>query len=386
MSGENLTSLKEIFASDVDGLLDQPEKAPTLTGHDRLRRSFVEINDFVAEHGREPNPTVREIQERRLGARLDGIRSNTEKIEVLADLDEHGLLAATEEAELSLDDILALDDDLLEDETGILDTSMLPKKITRGEPQWIAKREPAPDFGTFEPLFKQKQTELRTGVAGLAARPVEAHIKKGAFFVLAGVMLFVAEVGETEVVAGRRKERLRVIFENGTQSNMYRQSLTSRLHEEDSFLVTRREVTVTELEPGDELTGHIYVLRSRSSHPEVVGRPNLHKIGFTRGTVEQRIAGAEREVTYLMAPVEVVASYETYNLRASSLEHLLHTVFASVRVPFEQIGPDGRTAEAAEWFDVPSEVIDHALDLVQDGTIVNWAYDPESLSLMPRAR
>ena len=69
MSEEMPTSLEEIFASDDDGLLDEPEKAPVLTGHDRLRRSFVEINDFVVEHGREPDPTVRTIQERRLGAR-----------------------------------------------------------------------------------------------------------------------------------------------------------------------------------------------------------------------------------------------------------------------------------------------------------------------------
>ena len=384
MSAEMPTSLEEIFASDDDGLLDEPEKAPVLTGHDRLRRSFVEINDFVVEHGREPDPTVRAIQERRLGARLDGIRANPEKVEALADLDEHGLLAEGVEEDLSLEDILALDDDLLDDETGILDTSMLPKKITRGEPEWVARRERAKGFEAFEPLFKQKHAELRSGVAGLAADPGEAHIQKGTFFVLGGVMLFVAEVGETEVVAGRRKERLRVIFENGTESSMYRQSLTSRLHEEDSFLVTQREVTITELEAGDELTGHIYVLRSRSDHPEVVGRPNLHKIGFTRGSVERRLAGAEKQVTYLMAPVEVVADYKTYNLRAASLEHLLHTVFATSRVPFEQVGLDGRAAEASEWFDVSLEVIDRALTFVQDGSIVNWVYDRESGTLKPR--
>lgn len=376
-------SLQEIFASDVDGLLDEPEKPQALTGIDRLRRSFLEINDFVTEHDREPNPKVRAIQERRLGARLDGIRANSEKKAALADLDEHGLLTDPSDQPISLEDILALEDDLLSDDTGILDTSTLPKKITRDEPAWVARREQAEDFDKFEGLFKQKQAELRSGSAGLVADPKEVHIQEGAFFVLGGVMLFVAEVGETEVVAGRRKERLRVIFENGTESRMYRQSLTSRLHEEDSFLVTQNEVALQELEPGDALTGHIYVLRSLGDHPEIKNRPDLHKIGFTRGDVTKRIAGAERQTTYLMAPVKVVADYRTYNLKASALEHLLHTVFAPARVPFEQVGLDGTASAPSEWFDVPIETIDHALTLVQDGSIANWIYDPEQRVMKP---
>lgn len=381
----DFTSLAEIFAAD-DGLLDEPEKPKPLEGIDRLRRSFTQINEFVAEHGREPDPAVRAIQERRLGARLDGIRANEEKIAALADLDEHGLLQDKPAEALSLEDILALDDDLLDDDTGILDTSTLPKRITRDEPEWVARREKAADFEKFEPLFKQKHAELREGTAGLAPRPGEKHIQKGAFFVLGGVMLFIADVGETEVVAGRRKERLHVIFENGTESRMYRQSLTSRLHEEDSFLVTEEVQSLPQLEPGDALTGRIYVLRSLGDHPEITSRPNLHKIGFTRGEVARRIAGAQRETTYLMAPVEVVADYQTYNLKASALEHLLHTVFSAVRVPFEQVGLSGDTAVASEWFDVPLEAIDHALNLVQDGSILHWVYDPATGAMKPWAK
>lgn len=377
-------SLDDIFAADTDGLLDEPKKAPILTGEDRLQRSFLEINDFITEHGREPSANVRVIQERKLGARLEGIRANPEKVAALEHLDVHGLLKDVAETEaLSLDDILALDDDFLSDTTGILDTSTLPPRVSRNEPDWIAKREPAPDFDQFKYLFDTKQAELRSGAAGLSADPGEADIKEGAFFVLGGMLLFIAEVGQTELVAGRRKERLRVIFENGTESSMYRQSLTSRLHEDDSFLVTQKTVTITELEPGDELTGHIYVLKSLSTHPQVTSRPNLHKIGFTRGDVASRIANAERETTYLMAPVEVVADYRTYNLRASSLEHLLHVLFAEARVPFEQIGLDGTAAKASEWFNVPIETIDHALNLVADGSITHWGYDMPSERLRP---
>ena len=377
-------SLDDIFAADTEGLLDQPEKAPVLTGQDRLQRSFQEINDYIAEHGKEPDPTVHAIQERRLGARLEGIRANPEKIATLEDLDEHGLLTNREEPEaLSLDDILALGDDILDDATGILDTSTLPARIKRSEPDWIAKRRPAPDFEQFKHLFTTKQEELRSGAAGLSPNPREADIKEGVFFVLSGMLLFIAEVGQTEIVAGRRKERLRVIFENGTQSSMYRQSLTSRLHEDDSFLVTQKDITLTQLEPEDQLSGHLYVLRSLSTHPEVTSRPNLHKIGFTRHNVKKRIANAERETTYLMAPVEIVADYRTYNLKASVLEHLLHVLFAHARIPFEQIGLTRTAAEASEWFDVPLETIDHAINLVTNETITNWQYDMPSGKLRP---
>lgn len=378
------SSLDDIFTADTDGLLDQPEKTVALSGQDRLRRSFLEINDFVTEHGREPDATVRTIQERRLGARLEGIRANPEKAKTLKELDEHHLLEdAGEPQALSLDDILAMDNDLLTDETGVLDTSTLPTRTVRNEPDWVAKRQPATDFEQFKHLFTAKQEELRSGAAGLSANPREADIKEGVFFVLSGMLLFIAEVGQTEIVAGRRKERLRVIFENGTESSMYRQSLTSRLHEDDSFLVTQKDLTLTQLEPGDQLSGHLYVLRSLSTHPEVTRRPNLHKIGFTRRDVKTRIANAERDTTYLMAPVEIVADYRTYNLKASILEHLLHILFAQARVPFEQVGLTGNAAQPSEWFNVPLETIDHAINLVTNETVTNWQYDPDSQTLRP---
>ena len=383
---EQLDILGEIFAADVDGILDMPQKPQPLTGQGRLERSFLEINEFVESEGREPDPTTRKIQERKLGARLEGIRAQPEKSEVLRPLDVHGLLRAEESAPVSLDDILNMDTDLLSDPTGILNTSTLPTPTRRSEPEWIAKREVCKNFEVFEPLFKQKQEELRSGAAGLSPKPVERHIEEGTFFVLGGLMLFVADVGESEIVAGRRKERLRVIFENGTESSMYRQSLTSRLHEDDSFLVTQRDITVDELEPGDELTGHIYVLRSLSHHPEVTARPDLHKIGFTRGPVQARVANAKNETTFLMAPVEVAAEYRTYNLKASALEHLVHKVFGTARIPFEQVGQKGTTSEPSEWFDVPLDAIDHALTLMMNGEIVNWRYDTEQRRLVPLSK
>lgn len=96
---------QSIFDSDEDGLLDTPEKAPKLTSSDRLERSFLEIVEFYREHARPPRSDTREIAERKLGARLDGILANDDKIAALRHLDEFGLLVEPE-APASLDDLL----------------------------------------------------------------------------------------------------------------------------------------------------------------------------------------------------------------------------------------------------------------------------------------
>lgn len=369
---------QSIFDSDEDGLLDTPEKAPKLTSSDRLERSFLEIVEFHRAHDRAPRSDTREIAERKLGARLDGILANEEKIAALTHLDEFGLLAEPE-APLSLDDLLEGDDlGLLEDSTGILDTSDLPQRKSPDGDIDAAKRVRAEDFEQFEPLFQQKHAELAEGTAKVVSFPGIQHITESSFFVLNGVMLFVAEVGETEykesTVRANRRERLRVIFENGTESSMYRQSLGIRMGEGQGQAVVPAEFD--SILADDVATGYVYVLRSLSDDPQIAGIPDLHKIGFSRGPVEGRIAHAEKQPTYLMAPVEVVAAYRTYNMKTSALENLLHRVFAEVRLDVSQVGKDGRRYEPSEWYVVPLEVIDHAVSLIGTGGIVDFEFDP----------
>ena len=85
-----------------------------------------------------------------------------------------------------------------------------------------------------------------------------------------------------------------------------------------------------------------------------------------------------------MAPVEVVASYRTYNLRASALENLLHRVFAEVRLDLTQIDRKGRDYDPSEWFVVPLHVIDQAIDLIISGDIVDYVYDVAKARLRAR--
>lgn len=381
-------SIEAILDSDFDGLLDTPEKPTKVTSADRLERAFLEVVEFRRAHGRVPSSTTREIAERKLGARLDGILADDAKIAALIELDEFGLLA-TPEAPTSIDDLLGDDDsDLLGDESGLLDVSDLAVRRQVYEGGDVARREKAQDFEQFEPLFKQKHAELRDGASKLMPYPGVTRIVAGAFFVLNGVMLFVAEVGETEykktTVRENKRERLRCVFENGTESSMYRQSLAIRLSDEDGQIIAPAEVP--EILTDDEVSGYIYVLRSLSDDPQIAGIKDLHKIGFTRDSVEKRVKNAAKSPTYLMAPVEVVASYRTYNLRASALENLLHRVFAEVQLDLTQADRKGREYDPAEWFVVPRDVIDQAIDLILSGDIVGCVYDTKAHRLVERGR
>lgn len=383
-------SLQDLIDNDYDGLLDEPQKSKKVASSDRLERAFLEVVDFRQEHGRAPSSTTREISERRLGARLDGILANDEKMEALKHLDEFGLLETAEPPE-SLDELLESDviDDLLGDDGGILDVSDLPVIRKPESPDSVAKRIKADDFDQFEHLFKAKHAELADGTLQLTAFTGLPMIREGAFFVLGGVMCFVAEVGEdVDLVVGgkpQQKQRLRVVFENGTESKMYKQSLMTRMYEQQGQVLARSGVDASEIFDADMESGHVYVLQSLSEDPAISGLKNLHKIGFSTTSVEQRIRSAESSATYLMAPVRIVADYRLYNVKPSTLEHLLHRVFAEVRLDLTQIDRKGRDYDPSEWFIAPRDVVNRAVAMIVSGEIVDYVYDSAHQQLVPRA-
>lgn len=370
-----------VLSADIDGLLDAPEKPKKVTSSDRLERAFLEIVEFRRTQGRLPSSTTREIGERKLGARLDGILASEEKVEALKHLDDEFSLLAPPEAPSSLDELLEGDDlGLLgDDDSGIFDVSDLPTRKAPDSASSVAKRRKAEDFAKFEHLFKQKHAELGEGAVALAPFKGVQTVQEGRFFVLNGVMAFIAEVGEstTMIVGGKpeQKQRLRVIFENGTESSMYRQSFSIRMHEQEGLAIVNAGLDDSELLDGDVKTGHIYVLQSLSADPQIASIPNLHKIGFTTTAVEQRIKNAEKSPTYLMAPVRVVEDYTLFNVKASALEHLLHLVFAEVRLDLTQVGADGKNYDPSEWFVVPRKAINRAITMITSGEIERFKYD-----------
>lgn len=388
-AAEPVLDIQSLIDSDLDGLLDTPEKPKKITAQGRLERAFLEIVEFNKSHGRLPSSTTREIAERKLGARLEGILASEEKIAALKPLDELGLLEFPE-TPASLDELLTSDGlDLLDDELGLLDVSDLPKSASRREAESVARRKKATDFERFEHLFKAKHAELAVNEFRLIPFKGLHTITEGQFFVLNGVMLLIAEVGEDNLTPNqdkfKRKQRLRIVFENGTESSMYRQSLSQRLFENDGQALARTGHDASEVGDADQESGHVYVLRSLSTDPQVSSIQNLHKIGFSTTTVEQRIANAAGSPTYLMAPVEIVADYRAYNLRPSALEHLLHRVFASVRLDITQIDRAGKNYDPSEWFVVPLNVINQAISMIMSGEITDYMYDPAVQRLVERA-
>lgn len=394
MSSENLSfedQLTQLLENDTEGLLAIPVKPKPITATDRLERAFLEIVEFRREHGRLPSAETLDISERKLGARLDGFLNNEAKADAVRHLDEFDLLSLPE-APTSLEELLTSDLDgldLLNDDSGLYDFSTMPELQREPDEFDVAQRKKAEDFEKFEHLFRLKHRQLEAEELKLSAFGGVSTIKQGRFFVLGGVMLYVAEVGETEMVKnGDRKvpkERLRVIFENGTESSMYRQSLAGRLGEQDGrSLASAHHQNFAEQEVGEDFMpdGYIYVLKSQSKDPAISQLPNLHKIGFSRGAVEQRIAQAEKDPTYLMAPVEVVAAYAVKDLQAAKLEHLLHRVFAEVRLDITMTDADGKPYTPSEWFMVPRATIDRAIQMVISGDIVDFLYSKETGKLV----
>lgn len=386
---ENETSEAPLSLDDIldDDLLAVAEKPKKLTSSDRLERAFLEIVEFRRAEGRLPSSQTREIAERKLGARLDGFLANEAKAEAVKHLDEFGLLEAPA-MPASIDDLLESDDldHLLGDESGILDVSDLPVIKRPESPDSVAQRVKSKDFAKFEPLFKAKQAELAEGVFQLKPFSGMDLIREGTFFVLNGVMCFVAEVGEeVDLVIGgkpKRKQRLRLVFENGTESAMYDKSLQTRMYESQGQVLARTDVDPSEILDADVESGHIYVLQSMSTDSLIANMPDLHKIGFSTTSVEQRVKGASTSPTYLMAPVKIVADYRLYNVKASVLEHLLHRVFAGVRLDLTQVDGKGKNYDPSEWFIVPRDVINKAVAMIMSGEITDYVYDAASQELV----
>ncbi|MCE8532743.1 GIY-YIG nuclease family protein [Ruegeria pomeroyi] len=391
------------FTEEDDALLAElgveveAKKAVTHTPREeRIIAGFEEIQRFAEEHGRAPqHGEDRDIFERLYAVRLDRIRELQECRELVEPLDNTGLLTGA--AQTAVVDAEELDDDALLAELGIeLEASPITElkhvrsTAEKKAAEEVASRDRCEDFDTFKPLFEQVQKELDSGLRDTRPFEMKAEIEKGRFFIVGGQKAYVAEKGETTITdQGRTDARLRVIFDNGTESNMLMRSLQRALNKDEAG----RRITEPTAGPlfsdqtidGDEASGTIYVLRSRSDHQLVAeNRELVHKIGVTNMSVEKRIAGAQLQPTFLMANVEIVATYELYNINRTKLENLIHRIFEPGRLEIEIKDRFGNPVVPREWFLVPLFVIKEAVERIKDGTIADYRYDPQTASLKLR--
>lgn len=381
---------------DLDNLADEladfapaKKKQSTYTPREeRIIAGFEDIERFFEEHGRLPaHGEGKDIFERIYAVRLDRLRALAECRALLASFDKHGLLdrvdVAPDEDELDADALVAELAGLGEgdDITQLRHVRSAEDKRAAEE---IARRERCADFAKFEPLFKQVKEELANGTRVTRPFELKAEIRPGAFFIVGGLITYVAEIGEIFTnPQGRTDARLRVIFDNGTESGMLMRSLQRQLNEDEAG---RRisdpapgPLFADRADDGETETGTIYVLRSKSGHPVVAEhRQVMHKIGVTSGTVESRIAGAEKSSTYLLAGVEVIATYKVYGVNCQKLENLIHKVFSAAQINLSIPDRFGHMVKPREWFLVPLPVIDEAVQRIRDKSILNYRYDPSN--------
>lgn len=393
---------KEQFTDEDDELLAElgVEVEAKSTGsrtprEESIIAGFEEIERFVEAHGKLPqHGEDKDIFERIYAARLDKIRSTSECKELLESFDKNGLLSSTPSLTYkSLDD---LDDDALLAELGVShkadnDITTLRHVKSAAEKkaaEEIGSRTLCEDFDKFKPMFEAVQKDLNEGRRKTMPFIKDGSIEVDNFFILSGQKAYVASVGEEFIgTDGRKEYRLRVIFDNGVESNQLMRSLQKRLWEDEAG----RRISDTSYGPlfddavdeSDIESGTIYVLRSKSEHPDIKPHANLlHKVGVTGGNVATRICNAKLDPTFLMADVEVVATYELYNINRVKLENLLHRFFDSARLNIQISDRFGNPINPREWFLVPLFIIDEVVEKIKDGTLSKYYYDQNVVKLL----
>lgn len=365
-----------------------PQEERIIAGFEDILR-FHQANRRAPQHG-----DGRDIFERLYAVRLDQLRKLAEAHALLAPLDAPGLLGDTPAVAGGVDD----DVDSLLAELGVEapagdDIRVLRHVRSHAEikaAEEIANRTPCKDFDRFAPLFAEAKAGLKAHEWFTKPFAKDASIEVGDFYIIGGQIAYVASMAEGNVTKdGRDNPRLRVVFDNQTEADLLLRSLSRSLYPDGDTPVGRRLLKMdagplfaSTAEPDDIEVGSIYVLRSLSDNPFVAEhRKLIHKIGVTGGKVETRIANAEKDATYLLAEVEIVAEYRLHNLNRTKLEGIFHKLFAAAQLDITLQDRFGQLVKPREWFVVPLPVIDEAVERVKDGSITNYEYDPTTASL-----
>lgn len=392
-----MTDLSDLELLDALGVdTTAKKKAARTPREERIIAGFEEIQRFVEQQGHAPqHGEDRDIFERLYAVRLERIAAQADCRELVEEFDYQQLLGSSE----SLPDIDSLDDDALLSELGIEevtpsnDITQLQHVKPRTEinaAEEVATRVICKDFDSFKPLFEAVQNDLNS--AGRETRPFkdQADIKAGDWFILSGQKVYVAEMGKEFINDyGRKDSRLRAIYDNGTEIDILLRSLQRALNKDKTG---RRIIEVSHGPlfdgiPDDEeqSSGTIYVLRSQANHPLINdNRQLIHKIGVTNSSIKKRIANASSDPTFLLADVDVVASYKLNNINRAKLENILHRFFDNARLTIEIPDRFGKPVSPREWFIVPLYAIDEAVEKIKDGTIGKYKYDLESAQLIKR--
>lgn len=367
-----------------------------------LKKSCKEVESFFRRHGRLPNNDGN-LDEKILDRKWQALLNNKQHCEILQQHDTLNLLGVSEKMEhckaknvVTLEDIFnSVDLNLLDmDNTDIFRMEHISQRAANGSPyedENNAVRKPCTDFWRFEAWFKQIHHMLKHGEAHFERLKTETFLQPGDVFLLHGALCYVADFAETEDrKSTRENRRLRVIYENGTESNILTRSLARAVYKDGNgkkIMLSSAELLpdiLTANSPQDLVTGQLYVVRLLQPKPEVATYRNLYKIGFTTGTVEARIADAENDTAFLESKVVPVLSFECRNINPHTFERLLHAFFAAQRVNIRLIGKNGKIYIPHEWFDVELDVIEKAAEYIINGTINQYRMNNTTGKIVPK--
>ena len=287
------------------------------------------------------------------------------------------------------------DDPLLnvsEEEKDLFDIPQdMRRVISKKKADYVAQHKLCENFDEYKPLFAKVHRELKQGLRSLVKITKTATLTEGRFYFVSGQMLLLEKIGELKKSSNFLPDaRTRCIYENGTESDILLQTLRKSVVG-DGYAVTELQEVAngkffsnSDVKTDDKVTGYIYVLSSLSQDPAIKEVKHLYKIGFSTNSVEQRIANAENEPTYLMAPVKIQASYKVVNVNSQKFEDLIHQVLKPAQFQVSVFDDKGDEHQPQEWFVVPLPVVDVIIQKIMDGSIVGYTYNPEQECLERR--
>ena len=370
--------LINLFESE-DGKLFEPEKKiKKIDSNDRLTLSFKEITEFVNESNRMPELTSKDLKESLLAKRLNQLIADDKKVDKLKSIDYLGLLKLPKPPK-SVEELFEKDSDLFTSEGNKifnLSSALKNKKIQINRYDDKAKRKKVENFDLYKPKFIEQQKLLAEGKRKLTLFDDVEMIKIGGFYVQDGVLLYVESFGKIDRKIKYKQQRLRVIYENGTESNMYRRSLAQRLYEGCFTVVDNNYVGEKMLLSDDKIRGYIYILKSLSDKDNIRTIKDLYKIGYSTTPIFERIKDAQNDPTYLMAHVQVIDSFIiTNDYNPEKIEFFIHRFFSDAKIEMEIIDKNGRKYIPQEWYSVPLGIVRQAVSLLDSGDIVDYIYD-----------
>lgn len=373
-----------------------PVKQVTYTAkEERLISEFEEIIQFYEINQRIPsNSNNADVFERLYAVRLDQLRKLPEAMSLLEDFDQHNLLSSitsepSDMSELEDDDLLSELGIEVESEDNILVLQHVRSQKEREANELTATRKACADFDVFKGIFDQISKELEDGLRITKPFGKDASIELHDWFIVDGQIVYVAEIGDYfKAPNGENDARLRAIYSNGTESNLLMRSLKKALNTDKAgrrILVAKNtgplfsSTNLSEQEIEIEVkSGSIYVLRSLSDNEFIKANKHvLHKIGVTTGSVNKRITEARKDPTYLLADVELVATYSLpENIVPQKLEKLIHKALHSAQLDIVIEDRFGNPVKPKEWFLVPLNIIDQIIARIKDSTLDLYSYNP----------